>query len=117
MSHTCQHDVKPGRKPGTERCKLCSWAFPCRGNDCGHLDCIEFRAELPVCHHCQKRVQGSPGGVCSPSATFEPIRAAIGEEASWTVWSVRGITRAVHYTCRSANASPEELARWGEATP
>ena len=114
----CKHDsVVAGRKPGTERCKDCSWVFPCRGNDCGHMECIEFRAELPVCHYCQKRVQGSPAGVRSPASTFAPIASFGGPDASWTPWSVRGVTRAVHYCCRDAVASPSEIRRWGEKTP
>jgi hypothetical protein len=113
---TCKHDnVVPGRKPGTERCKDCSWVFPCREDSCGHMDCIDFKGELPRCHYCDKRVQGSPGGICSPSSQVPEMRVDGGPDASWTPWSVRGVTRAVHYTCRSQHATAEERARWGES--
>lgn len=102
MSRTCHHNVVSGRKPGTERCTNCSWVFPCRDNDCAHGDCMEFRAELPRCHHCRKRVQGSPGGFRLPDSALPELRVYGGDNASWTAWSVRGLTRAVHYSCRDA---------------
>jgi hypothetical protein len=92
----------------------CKERFPCAGNDCGHLDCIEERGELPKCHYCGKRVEGRPAGICSPSSTFEPITKS-DDNGTWTPWSVRGLNRAVHYSCRSQNASPEERARWGDS--
>lgn len=110
----CDHSVVPGRKPGTERCTKCSWRFPCAGNDCGHLDCIEFRQQLPLCHYCRKRVEGSPGGFSLLNSFYPPIRQMGGQDASWTIWDVRGVTRSVHYACRNERASPAELARWGE---
>src|SRR6185369_9559036 len=101
----CDHETAPGRKEGSERCKKCSWTFPCREQTCAHMDCLEFRKELPKCYYCGKRVEGNPGGVCSPSSAFTPI-AKSDRDASWMPWNVRGHTRAVHYTCREANASP-----------
>jgi hypothetical protein len=73
----------------------CKERFPCAGNDCGHMDCIERRGTLPKCHYCGKKVEGK-------------------KDDRWTAWAVHGKTRAVHYTCRNAVASPTELARWGE---
>lgn len=108
----CQHDVVPGRKEGTLRCKRCSWRWPCREDNCGHLDCIEFKHQMPKCYYCGERVQGAPGGVCMPDSLFDPVRFDNGDNASWTPWSVHGHTRAVHYCCRDAQASTEELVRW-----
>ena len=74
----------------------CSERFPCPSNDCGHSDCIAARGHLPKCHYCGKTVTGEKGD-------------------RWTPWAVHGKNRAVHYTCRSENASPEERARWGDS--
>lgn len=111
MSRRCDHDVKPGRKEGTERCTKCSWVFPCRDNDCAHGDCLDFRAELPRCHFCRKRVQGSPAGFRMPGSPVPELRDFGGQDASWTAWSVRGVTRAVHYTCRDAVDRGDEVVQ------
>lgn len=112
MTHKDDHVVKPGRRPGSERCTVCSWTYPCREETCGHLDCMEFRGHLAQCHYCEKRVRGSPGSICSPSSTISELRQTAGDVATWTSWNVHGVLRAVHYTCRDSNASPAELFRW-----
>ncbi len=99
MSRCTHEEVVPGRKPGTERCKACSWVFPCRSNDCGHIECIDFRGELPICHFCRKRVKGSPASIRSVTATMPELQNW-DDDGTWTPWSVRGVTRAVHYVCR-----------------
>jgi hypothetical protein len=109
----CEHDVVAGRKPGTERCRKCSWTFPCREETCSHFECIDFRGKLPKCYYCLGRVVGSPGGRSSATAVLEVLRVSGGDSASWTPWSVRNISRAVHYCCREAVASLEERKRWG----
>lgn len=112
MSHTREHTVIDGRKPGSQRCRDCSWTYPCRGNDCGHSDCIEFRGELPLCHYCRKRVQGSPAGFSVRPCPNVPELEKDDPESAWTRWSVRGVTRAVHYCCRDACSPPHDLMRW-----
>jgi hypothetical protein len=87
------HTIMTGRKPGTQKCTSCSWRFPCPEATCAHLDCIEFKGELPRCYYCEKRVEG-------------PIHG------TWTPWNVRNHTRAVHYCCRDACADLEDLGRW-----
>lgn len=112
MSHTADHVTAPGRRPGAERCRSCSWTFPCRDRDCGHGDCIDFRGELPLCHYCGKRVQGSPAGFSSrPSQNVLELEND-DPAGSWTRWSVRGVTRAVHYCCRDASSPPHDLQKW-----
>lgn len=111
MTHKDDHIVKEGRKPRSERCTNCSWTFPCREETCGHLDCFEFRGELPRCHYCDKRVKGSPSSICSPSSKLPQLQTT-SEAATWTTWNVHGTTRTVHYSCRDENASPAELYRW-----
>jgi hypothetical protein len=91
----CNHNIVPGRKEGTERCTKCSWRFPCPEATCAHADCLEAKGVPPKCYYCMKRVEG-------------PM------DDKWTRWSVRGHTRAVHYTCRSEHATPAERVRWGE---
>jgi hypothetical protein len=112
MSRVHDHDVVPGRKPGTERCKNCSWRFPCPDNDCAHSDCMEFRGELPRCHYCRERVQGSPAGFSSRPCPNLSLLEKDDPSGSWTRWSVRGHTRAVHYCCRDASSPPHDLMRW-----
>jgi hypothetical protein len=111
VTHSADHIVVTGRKPGTERCKQCSWTFPCRETTCGHLDCIEFRGELPHCHYCNKRVQGSPASMRSATSQLKELRNW-DDNGTWTTWSIHGVTRAVHYSCRDKNASPADLFRW-----
>ena len=36
------------------KCVNCDDVFPCKSNDCGHLDCHMERAR--VCHVCEKRI-------------------------------------------------------------
>lgn len=112
MKHTQDHEVVDGRKPGTSRCTDCNWRFPCPDNDCGHGDCMEFRGELPRCHHCRERVQGSPSGFSFSPCPGLPQLEKSEPEGSWTRWDVHGHTRAVHYCCRDAKAAPHELRRW-----
>jgi len=42
---TCRHDWRPSRN-GVEVCAGCGDKFPCPGDSCEHLDCIERGHEL-----------------------------------------------------------------------
>lgn len=75
-------------KPG------CSERFPCAGNTCGHLDCVDVRGKAPNCHLCNKVCAGSRG-----------------EE--WTSCVLSGMTRAAHYSCRDTAAGPADRVRTG----
>lgn len=96
MAKPAQHRClwSPAKRGTFLVCSVCEDRFPCAGNDCGHMDCIETRGELPKCHYCSKRVEGPKG-------------------ESWTPWLIHGHTRAAHYSCRDANSTPAELARRG----
>lgn len=110
------HRLKEGpRNPEILHCEHCSYRFPCRDEDCGHLDCMERRGQLSLCHYCRRRVEGPCGGFGVRPCKLLVLEAAGGEDATWTIWSVHGVSRAVHYACRSAHASPAERARWGES--
>lgn len=107
------HRLKPGpRNPKIQHCENCSYRFPCRDEDCGHLDCMVERGKLGLCHYCRKRVEGPCAAYGWRPCKLTELEHPGGEDASWTCWTIRGKTRTVHYTCRDAHASPAELALW-----
>jgi hypothetical protein len=67
----------------------CNERFPCAGNDCGHLDCIEVRGKPPKCHFCSNQVKGLRG-------------------EDWGTGLVHGHTRAFDYSCRDGQAPAAE---------
>jgi hypothetical protein len=98
----CNHDIAFGKKPGSEICRKCDWTYPCKNSvECSHFDCVEFRQKMPKCWYCKKTVEGSPEGFSARA--IEALSPTKGEP--WTIWPVRGITRAVHYTCRNEHVS------------
>lgn len=94
--HAGKCDFQPAKRGDFEACTTpgCSERFPCAGNDCGHLDCIERRGKPPRCHFCSEQVAGPRGEL-------------------WNQMLVHGHTRAGHYACRDAKASPAERVRTG----
>lgn len=88
MSHPRDHEVVDGRRPGSERCKVCSWVFPCRDAAyCGHLDCLEFNekaGKAPRCYLCHGKLTGERNT----------------EGATWGLMELRGQTKAACYCCR-----------------
>lgn len=92
IPHRCMWS--PAKRGNFLVCSTCDDRFPCAGNTCGHLDCIETRRKPPQCHYCTQVCEGPPKG-------------------SWTPWAVHGHTRAVHYSCRNDHASPADCSRWG----
>ncbi len=91
-THRCMWS--PAKRGDFEVCSSCNDRFPCQGNTCGHLDCIEHRKKDPQCHFCNKTVRGTRG-----------------EE--WGTGVVHGHTRSFHYACRDEHASPAERAITG----
>lgn len=95
----CKHERVEGRKPGTERCKKCSWTFPCADKNCGHSDCIDFRGELPKCYYCGTKVDGNPSNFRVANAQVEELRVA-DPNGSWGTGNVVGCARSFHHACR-----------------
>lgn len=94
-----EHELAPGRKEGTERCRKCSWAYPCREENCGHSDCIEFRGELPRCYYCKKRVEGPPTSFANAKSELEVLRVG-SKDGTWGTGNVVGVNRSFHHACR-----------------
>jgi hypothetical protein len=110
-AHKDSHVVKEGRRPGSERCKVCSWTFPCRERRAGTgLHGVSRRAAaLPLL---QQAGPGVTGEHARSSTSSIPELRNWDDNATWTSWNVHGVTRAVHYSCRDKVASPADLFRW-----
>lgn len=95
-SHTGACNYENAKRGDFQVCTRvgCKERFPCAGNSCGHLDCIEAREKPPKCYYCEKLVEGARG-------------------EDWGTFLVHGHTRAGHYTCRDKHASPADRARTG----
>ena len=95
--HSGSCTFEQARRGDHEVCSVtgCRERFPCAGNDCGHLDCIERRGKLPKCHFCGQQVSGC-------------------RSTEWSTGAVHGKTRAYHYDCRDQHASPNDRARRGD---
>jgi hypothetical protein len=96
-SHTGRCDFQPARRGDFEVCSHpdCNERFPCAGNDCGHLDCIDRREKAPKCHFCEASVAPGVRGV------------------DWGTGNVHGQSRAYHYECRDEHANPADRVRTG----
>jgi hypothetical protein len=77
-AHTGSCTFEQSKRGTHEVCsKLgCKERFPCAGNDCAHLDCIERRGTLPKCHKCSKIVSGVRGEDWAPILFHNKTRAA-----------------------------------------
>lgn len=95
-----KHERVDGKKPGTLKCKNCSWRFPCPENTCGHADCIEFREKAPDCHCCGKPVEGHPTNFSMPNSAYEQIQKS-DKNGSWATGSILGCARSFHHACRT----------------
>lgn len=68
------------KKEGEEKCEFCGDMFPCKRNECEHLDCDEVRSKGninkgPKCSKCAKVVKGDRRYFVRCRGGHQPIHA------------------------------------------